>query len=358
MAFQDKNAAETVRTNTGVDMMRELNNAEQVMKDLFRNKAWDLTDGYADSDVKEIVRKRLEKVFPEIVSILDEIELPEDSFFSQDHDAAVLRHLRYLPPFLHSHQFFELVYVKDGKCTNYICSGTADLVKGDICIIPPGTKHALWAGDDSDDLLNILIRSSTFSDVFSSLLSGRDVLSVFFSHALLSGADSSYLIFHTGDDDHIRQFFGFVEEESVNEYRYKSRMLNVLLNTLLIVLLRHHDDHISFAPDNGQPVSDEILEMIHYIQSNCADLTLAMLADHFGYSERHTSRLIRNYTGMSFSDFTRDLRLRRAAEMLQNTALPVASIAEAAGYTDLSSLHRAFRKKYGMTPVQYRRQRP
>ena len=58
----------------------------------------------------------------------------EDLFIPLDLDCSFIRHLRYLPAFLHAHDFFEIVYVKSGKCHNYIGDECITLLAGDFCL--------------------------------------------------------------------------------------------------------------------------------------------------------------------------------------------------------------------------------
>lgn len=286
--------------------------------------------------------------------VLIKNDLTEELFFRHGQDIAIISHLRYLPPLLHSHTFFEIILVKNGICSNAICGQTIHLEAGDICVIAPGVEHAIFTDSDSAQLTNILVRTSTFATTFQSLMSDRDVLSIFFYHALFSKSKSSYLIFKTDKDSNIQSFLHFIETEADADERYKNRMLNVLFQTLIIAMLRRHDGHVVFPPSPDKIDSSEFMEMIAYIQIHYADLSLPMLSEHCGYSERHTSRLIRNYTGMSFSVFIRTIKLRHAADYLANSNLSISEVFDVVGYSDMSSFHRAFKKTYGMTPAEYR----
>lgn len=50
-----------------------------------------------------------------------------------------------------------------------------------------------------------------------------------------------------------------------------------------------------------------------------------------------------------------ELRLRRAAELLERGEMSVTAICFACGYSSLSHFLRAFRQKYGASPGQFRR---
>lgn len=75
-------------------------------------------------------------------------------------------------------------------------------------------------------------------------------------------------------------------------------------------------------------------------------------------SPGHLARLFRERHGTSFSSYLRELRMHKAADMLRRTGLPVHRVARAVGYEDGSRFAQHFRKRYGLTPRQFRRQQP
>ncbi|NUQ61515.1 MAG: helix-turn-helix transcriptional regulator [Pirellulales bacterium] len=71
-------------------------------------------------------------------------------------------------------------------------------------------------------------------------------------------------------------------------------------------------------------------------------------------SPGHLARLFRRERGMSFGDYLRELRLRKAAELLSRTAAPVQRIAARVGYKDPSRFASHFRRRFGLTPREFR----
>ncbi len=73
-----------------------------------------------------------------------------------------------------------------------------------------------------------------------------------------------------------------------------------------------------------------------------------------GMSRTTLNRLFRQATGISFGRFRRSAHLAHAAHLLLTTDLSTDRIAEDAGFSDGSHLHRSFLKHYGRTPGEYR----
>jgi AraC-like DNA-binding protein len=59
--------------------------------------------------------------------------------------------------------------------------------------------------------------------------------------------------------------------------------------------------------------------------------------------------------GLTYSGLVADIRLNRARELLGDRSQPIDEIASALGYSDTANFTRAFRKRTGRTPTQYRK---
>jgi AraC-like DNA-binding protein len=71
-------------------------------------------------------------------------------------------------------------------------------------------------------------------------------------------------------------------------------------------------------------------------------------------SESHFARLLKEKTGLSFTELLNRVRLDHAAELLRKTDAGVMQIAIDTGFSDQSYFTRVFHKQFGQTPGQYR----
>ena len=60
-------------------------------------------------------------------------------------------------------------------------------------------------------------------------------------------------------------------------------------------------------------------------------------------------------TAQSFTTFLNERRLNEAAAMLRGIDDTVLAVAESCGFGNLSYFNRVFKKKFGLTPREYRR---
>ncbi len=84
------------------------------------------------------------------------------------------------------------------------------------------------------------------------------------------------------------------------------------------------------------------------------DLRLPTLAARAGMSERTFSRVFHRETGTTPAAFVELARLDRAKAVLETSDWPLARVAERSGFASLDALHRAFQKRVGATPGDYR----
>lgn len=92
-----------------------------------------------------------------------------------------------------------------------------------------------------------------------------------------------------------------------------------------------------------------------YIDKHCSsDLTAAELAETFGYSFFHFCHVFKSCNGMAVGEYLRDVRLSRAAAEIINGG-SVTDAALGAGFETPSGFNRAFRRRFGMSPTQYKK---
>lgn len=84
------------------------------------------------------------------------------------------------------------------------------------------------------------------------------------------------------------------------------------------------------------------------------DLSLPKLAERAGMSERTFSRVFARETGATPAAFVEIARVDRAKALLETSDWPLARVAERSGFGSLDGLHRAFQKRLGATPGDYR----
>ena len=84
------------------------------------------------------------------------------------------------------------------------------------------------------------------------------------------------------------------------------------------------------------------------------DLSVPCLAERAGMSERTFARVFQKETGVGPAAFVELARIDRAKALLETSDWPLARVAERSGFGSVDALHRAFNKRVGVTPGEFR----
>lgn len=332
-----------------IDKLKELDAVEVYFKENYKDIDW-----IDVAEFKKLVNK-FPKHYKKINDNCCEIEsINEEKVIKDYNDISILKFFRYVPAFLHKHDFFEIIYVYSGECRCYIDGKEIILCGGDIIFIPPFVKHATFCAREEDILIKILIRSSTFDKSFFELLTFNSILSDFFGKVIYSNSQSTHLIFHTGEDENIKKLIVNMFEETEKKLKYESTILNGILMIFFGYLMRNYEDNIEISRDFNDKFEkfDDILE---YIYKNFATVTLDDLSREFKFDKFYISKVIKSYTGRNFISIVQDIKMRKATELIISTNLSMESIGNAVGYTSTPTFIRTFKKIYNMSPSEYRK---
>lgn len=100
---------------------------------------------------------------------------------------------------------------------------------------------------------------------------------------------------------------------------------------------------------------ERINKVIQYLYEHPQEETnLEKIAGVSGYSPFHIHRILRAHLGEPVGSFLQRIRLDGAAHQLRLTQRPVQEIAWDCGYEMASSFNKAFRKRFGVSPEEFR----
>lgn len=167
-------------------------------------------------------------------------------------------------------------------------------------------------------------------------------LSTYEEHALSRGS-SSKACTYVGITHNGKKYWGVGIDEDI---------IRSSINALVIAV-----NQIDEVKDIKNSKDERINSIINYIQENYLTVTLDDLSSQFYLSKPYLSKYIKEKSGMTFGENVKRIRLNKASTLLRNGNMKVEKVAEAAGYQNVEHFNRLFKKKYGMTPVQYRTSR-
>ena len=96
--------------------------------------------------------------------------------------------------------------------------------------------------------------------------------------------------------------------------------------------------------------------ILDYISEHYKEtITIEELAEILHFSPQYFMRFFKKYTGMTCLDYINEYRLNTAAKLLLETNWTISEIAEEVGLGNVSYFNRLFKRKYEMTPREYRK---
>lgn len=103
----------------------------------------------------------------------------------------------------------------------------------------------------------------------------------------------------------------------------------------------------------------EFMRRIHEIiekNLNTNDFNIDTIAGTIGLSRSAFFKKLKSLTGLAPVDLVREIRLNKAARLIETTDDSITEIAYSAGFRDVGYFGKCFRKKYNKTPKEYRKE--
>lgn len=99
-----------------------------------------------------------------------------------------------------------------------------------------------------------------------------------------------------------------------------------------------------------------VLRIINLVEENYqdSDLNLSTVAEKLKVTSVYLGQLFYLQTEQHFNDYLTDVRLKKVCQLLTTTPTKIGDIAKQVGFSSQSYLNRVFRKKYHLTPMEYR----
>lgn len=251
---------------------------------------------------------------------------------------------------LHWHEQMEIVYIKKGSGTVTVNLIPYAVSAGYIVPILPGELHAIHGDPGGSMEYEIIIFSlslleSTDEDDWSRthVIEALRRGSLTFPRPIQPGTP-----FHDAVSHALDTADAACEQQETGYSLLVKSQLYLVLHALYI----HREESI---PSNHSRHAKALKPAIAWIKAHFQEsLTVSEAAKLTGYSPAHFMRIFRQETGLTFLQFLNDYRLSAAGYYLKETDDPIGKIATECGFDNFSYFIRSFRKKYGVSPRQYR----
>ena len=104
--------------------------------------------------------------------------------------------------------------------------------------------------------------------------------------------------------------------------------------------------------NHKQAFTDSYQKLLQYINYNYADVNFENSARLLNYTPQHFSKIFKEVSGMTFTDYLNQVRIEKAVSLIQTSDLTVVAVAEKCGFNNIRSFNRIFKKITGKTPTE------
>lgn len=266
------------------------------------------------------------------------------------------------PP--HRNYLIEISYMVSGECRIGVAGKEIVLRQGDIFIPNQYTVFSREALGEDDIMVSFVVKPQFLEHICLQLKTGSP-LSEFMLDTLRQEVCWNRYLHFTGVDDiavtdlietMLYGAFPYLNNDNIRCGSAPEPQLMVyLLTALFMSLSRNLEALSSDSPTNYDEMVRHTVR--NYIGTEYKTGSLKDLAARLNQSESSLSRQIKGLFGFTFKDLLLQRRFESAVQLLEQTDLPVSTIAEAVGYENTSFFYRRFRALYGISPKDYRRER-
>ncbi len=279
---------------------------------------------------------------------------PNGYFSAEDVPGIFVKNLRFggVSP-IHQHDFYELILVLSGKGFHIEEEHEFAVGRGNVFLTLPGMIHG---SRNCTDMKAACIMFQPERLLFS-LEALRDLpaYQTFFQTAPKLSASFRFKNNFLLPPPVLNELAGLVQQMDAEQKRNASGWkfaLSALFMNFLAILLRG-------IPENGRDteVLFQLNRILRALKANHGkDVTVETIAKTFGLSRRSLERLFRDSLGSSPNEYLNDLRLESALDLLARSEFRITGIAERCGFPDNCYFSRCFRKKYGKSPRDWRKE--
>ncbi|MEM1338645.1 MAG: AraC family transcriptional regulator [Bacteroidota bacterium] len=253
-------------------------------------------------------------------------------------------------PFHQHDQAYELTFTLGLTGTRMVGDHTAQFSGEDVVLIAPGTPHC-WQDHGIRNTGNgkIIVLHFLQTLVSPAVLQSPGLANV--SRALKNGRYGLELK-KPAKKKALQWIEALNYESTFDTYIFILKALELFGRSDTAKKLCSH----GYIPAVNKNSSRRMEAVLRYIQTNYSrKLLVAEVAEHVYMSPSAFSHYFKKHTLKSFANYLMEMRLGKAAQLLQHTELSVSEVSLQSGFQNVSHFNRCFNKYYSTTPLQFRK---
>lgn len=238
----------------------------------------------------------------------------------------------------HWHRSIEIFAVFEGSLTFYINQEMYPLKAGEFMLVNSNEIHSVDSPDRNMTVV-VQIPLKTFEDYFT----GEQFIR--FTH------DSKR------QDERVMNVISDIYQAYTEKgCGYDLKVQSLFYELLYLMVTKYRETEVSQEMVKQNRKLSRLSMITSYVKEHYTDeLSLERLAEIFGYSPAYLSRMFQKYAGINYKSYLQGIRVEHAYQELANTQRTISEIALENGFPNSKAFTKAFSKKYGMLPSDYRK---
>jgi AraC family transcriptional activator of pobA len=247
----------------------------------------------------------------------------------------------------HKHNFFFIFLCTKGTGTHRIDFMDYDVTPGSVFLICPGKAHSWTLSPDADGYIFFHTRS-----FFNLNASGVSLLDFPFYCSLYN---DPFIMLEGRDRAITESLFHDILNEYRNDNLMKFQRIGALLDLLYIDFTR------LYLPDSKRKVQNQNFLSSRRRFESLIDKHFKKIksageyADLLHLSEKHLNRICKETINKTATEMIIERTMVEAKRILVFTKASVSQVSENVGYADMHYFSRLFKKKCGLTPLEFRK---
>lgn len=248
----------------------------------------------------------------------------------------------------HYHKYIELIYMKKGKINAYAGEKRYIISPGDVIIMFPDEPHT-YASADGGAYSYIVVK------FLPDILSTREQRVSEFEYLInIRNPNHSRVIRADGElGSFIESALSYYTENAyAGELLVRAEIIKVC--ALLLSYWKKKGEIASISDEAEKKNIKLLKKLMEYVEENCGRIKTHEAAKFCNFSEGYFIRFFKSVMNMSFTEYTRGVKIKEAERLLKCTDESITNIAQILEYATASHFIKEFKKEKNMSPGKYR----
>lgn len=255
----------------------------------------------------------------------------------------------------HLHKEIEIIYAKRGKVTIGIEDEIIELQAGEVLFIASGQPHYFLASPESERYVY------------------QFDLKLFHEETMRSDEPTLFTLFSDGESysrnwpadvaakvtEILLSLYQIEEQDGPGKNFLSMGYLYQLIGVLYQGLPKRkiRKKILNRSSMQYKETLERLNQVFEYVEGHYQDaVTIEEIAKFVGFSPYYFTRFFKKNMGQTFMQFLTEYRVNQAKFILANEKIPMADVAEQAGFASVKTFHHVFKEVVGESPLQYQKQ--